>query len=146
MKRDNIIEEIKENDLVQLQEIMKEVFESKASYEQIENFYKISNNNKDVYILGYYIKDNLVGTLTLNFFTLPSGKEATIWNLAVKKEYRRLGIARKLMNKAEEIAKSSKGTRTLWLFSGSHRKGAHELYRSLGYDENADKAFVKQID
>lgn len=146
MKRDNIIEEIKENDLVQLQEIMKEVFESKASYEQIENFYKISNNNKDVYILGYYIKDNLVGTLTLNFFTLPSGKEATIWNLAVKKEYRRLGIARKLMNKAEEIAKSNKGTRTLWLFSGSHRKGAHELYRSLGYDENADKAFVKQID
>ena len=78
MKRDNIIEEIKENDLVQLQEIMKEVFESEANYEQMENFYKVSNENKYIYILGYYIKDNLVGTLTLNFLTLPSGKEATI--------------------------------------------------------------------
>ena len=78
MKRDNIIEEIKENDLVQLQEIMKEVFESEANYEQMENFYKVSNENKYIYILGYYIKDHLVGTLTLNFLTLPSGKEATI--------------------------------------------------------------------
>ena len=37
--------------------------------------------------------------------TLPSGKEATIWDLAVEEEYRRLGIATKLMTNAEEIAK-----------------------------------------
>lgn len=48
------------------------------------------------------------------------------------------------MNKAEEIAKQENITR-IWLFSGFHRISAHELYRKLGYDENRDKAFVKQI-
>jgi len=92
----------------------------------------------------YYINDNLVGTVTLNILTLPSGKDATIWDLAIKEEYRRLGIATKLMDKAEEIAKQEDISR-IWLFSGFHRKCAHELYRKLGYDENRDKAFVKQI-
>ena len=91
-----------------------------------------------------YINDNLVGTVTLNILTLATGKEATIWDLAIMEEYRRLGIATKLMNKAEEIAKREDITR-IWLFSGSHRKCVHELYRKLGYDENRDKAFVKQI-
>ena len=46
--------------------------------------------------------------------------------------------------KEEEIAKQENITR-IWLFSGFHRNSAHELYRKLGYDENRDKAFVKQI-
>ena len=48
------------------------------------------------------------------------------------------------MNKAEEIAKQE-DIKRIWLFSGFHRKYAHELYRKLGYDENRDKAFVKEI-
>lgn len=144
MKRDNIVNIIEERDLEQLQQILKNVFNNSISYEKMQNFYKISQKNKDIYILGYYINDNLVGTVTLNILTLPSGKDATIWDLAIKEEYRRLGIATKLMNKAEEIAKEENITR-IWLFSGFHRKGAHELYKKLGYDENRDKAFVKQI-
>lgn len=144
MKRDNIVDEIEERDLEQLQQILKNVFNNSISYERMQNLYKISKENKDIYILGYYINDNLVGTVTLNILTLPSGKEATIWDLAIQEEYRRLGIATKLMNKAEEIAKEENITR-IWLFSGFHREGAHELYRRLGYDENRDKAFVKHI-
>ena len=76
--------------------------------------------------------------------TSPAGKEATIWDLAIDENYRRLGIATKLMNKAEEIANSYEENISIWLFSGFHRKNAHELYRKLGYDENRDKAFVKR--
>ena len=144
MKKDNIIEEIEERDLEQLQKLLKNVFNNGISYERMKNLYKISKDNKDIYILGYYINDNLVGTLTLNILTLPSGKEATIWDLAIKEEYRRLGIATKLMNKAEELARGENITR-IWVFSGYHREGAHELYRKLVYDEKRDKAFVKQI-
>lgn len=144
MKRDNIVNIIEERDLEQLQQILKNAFNNTISYEKMQNLYKISKENKDIHVLGYYIKDNLVGTVTLNILTLPSGKEATIWDLAINEEYRRLGIATKLMNKAEEIAKKE-NIRRIWLFSGFHRKGAHELYRKLGYDENRDKAFVKQI-
>ncbi len=144
MQRDNVIRKIEEQDLEQLQQILESVFNNNISYEKVQNLYKRSKTNKDIYILGYYINDDLVGTVTLNILTLPSGKEATIWDLAIMEKYRRLGIATKLMNKAEEIAKQEDITR-IWLFSGSHRKNAHELYRKLGYDENRDKAFVKQI-
>lgn len=145
MKRDNIVSEIEEKDLKQLQEILKNAFNNNISYKKMQNFYKIAKDNKDIHMLGYYINDNLVGTVTLNILTLSSGKEATIWDLAIIEEFRRLGIATKLMNEAEEIAKKQKDITKIWLFSGFNRKCAHELYRKLGYDENRDKAFVKHI-
>lgn len=144
MGRDNVINEIEEKDLKQLQNLFESVFGNDISYEKMQNLYRISKNNKDIHTLGYYIKDNLVGTVTLNILTLPSGKEAMIWDLAVIEEYRRLGIATKLMFRAEEIAKTEDITR-IWLFSGFQRQYAHELYRKLAYDEKRDKAFVKQI-
>ena len=76
---------------------------------------------------------------------MPSGKEATIWNLAVLEEYRKLGIATKLMIKAEEIVKTYDDIDRIWLFSGVQRKEAHKLYNKLGYDENIDKAFIKYV-
>lgn len=41
----------------------------------------------------------------MNILTVTSGKEETIWNLVVCEEYRRLGIASKLMIKAEKLQK-----------------------------------------
>lgn len=145
MIRNNIIKEIKEKDLEQLEKIMQEVFNSNTSNEKTKRFYDTFKNNPDIHVLGYYIEDKLVGIVTLNIVTTPSRKEATIWNLAVLKEYRRLGIASKLMNKAEEIAKSDKDVCHMWLFSGVEREETHKFYRSLGYDENIDKAFVKKL-
>ena len=144
MEKDELITKIEERDLEQLRQILKNVFNNDISYEKMQNLYQMIKDNKDIHMLGYYINDNLVGTVTLNILTLLSGKEATIWDLALIEEYRKLGIATKLMTRAEEIAKKENITR-IWLFSGFHRKCAHELYRKLGYDENRDKAFVKQI-
>ena len=146
MIRDNMISEIQEKDLEQLQKIMRQVFNSNTNDPKAKNFYETSKKNKDIYVLGYYIENILVGTVTLNILTTPSGKEATIWNLAVLKEYRKSGIATKLMNKAEEIVKNYKDIGRIWLFSGVQRKEAHKLYNKLGYDENVDKAFIKYID
>ena len=145
MVRNNIITEIQEKDLEQLQKIMKQVFNSNTNDLKAQRFYEVSKNNNDIYVLGYYIEDNLVGTVTLNILTMPSGKEATIWNLAVLEEYRKLGIATKLMIKAEEIVKTYDDIDRIWLFSGVQRKEAHKLYNKLGYDENIDKAFIKYV-
>ena len=145
MIRDNVIEEIRKQDLDQLQKIMKQAFNSNASESKTQDFYEISKSNKDIYVLGYYIKNILVGTVTLNILPTPSRKQATIWNLAVLEEYRKLGIATKLMIKAEEIVKNYEDVGRIWLFSGVQGKEAHKLYNKLVYDENIDKAFVKQI-
>ena len=145
MIRDNIITEIQEKDLKQLQKIVKQAFNSNTSDSKIQRFYEVSKNNDDIYVLGYYIENNLVGTVTLNILTTTSGKDATIWNLAVLEEYRKLGIATKLMIKAEEIIKTYDDIDRIWLFSGVQRKEAHKLYNKLGYDENIDKAFIKYV-
>ena len=145
MEKDNIICEIQECDLKKLQQILKDVFNNNITYESMQNLYKQCKNNKDTHILGYYIKDKLVGTLILKILLLPSGKEATIWDLAVKEEYRNLGIGTKLMNKAEEITRKYKDITRIWLFSGVYRKNAHKLYRKLGYNEYRDKAFIKEL-
>lgn len=144
MKRNNDIYEVEEKDLVQLHKILSAVFNDNTTYEERENLYKKINNDPNIHLLGYYIEDILVGTATLNILTLPSGKEATIWDLTVKEEYRRLGIATKLMIQVEKIAKQE-NIEKIWLFSGFHRKNAHLLYKKLGYNENIDKAFVKEI-
>ena len=124
---------------------MKQAFNSNASESKTQDFYEISKSNKDIYVLGYYIKNILVGTVTLNILSTPSRKQVTIWNLAVLEEYRTLGIATKLMIKAEEIVKNYEDVGRIWLFSGVQGKEAHKLYNKLVYDENIDKAFVKQI-
>lgn len=74
MKRDKIIDEIQEGDFIELQKILKDAFGKNISYEKMQESYKILINNKDTYVLGYYINDSLVGTVTLNILTLTSGK------------------------------------------------------------------------
>ena len=145
MNRNNVVSEIQKEDIEQLQIIMKQAFENNLSSTKANMLYKIYKNNKDIYVLGYYIENVLVGTVTLNILTTPTGKEATIWNLAVLEKYRRLGIASKLMIKAEGIVKKYEDINRIWLFSGYQREKAHKLYKKLGYNENIDKAFVKLI-
>ncbi len=145
MNRNNVVSEIQKEDIEQLQIIMKQAFDNNLSSTKANMLYKIYKNNKDIYVLGYYIENVLVGTVTLNILTTPTGKEATIWNLAVLEKYRRLGIASKLMIKAEDIVKKYEDINRIWLFSGYQREKAHKLYKKLGYNENIDKAFVKLI-
>lgn len=145
MNRNNVVSEIQKEDIEQLQIIMKQAFENNLSSTKANMLYKIYKNNKDIYVLGYYIENVLVGTVTLNILTTPTGKEATIWNLAVLEKYRRLGIASKLMIKAEGIVKKYEDINRIWLFSEYQREKAHKLYKKLGYNEKLDKAFVKQI-
>lgn len=145
MNRNNVVSEIQKEDIEQLQIIMKQAFENNLSSTKANMLYKIYKNNKDIYVLGYYIENVLVGTVTLNILTTPTGKEATIWNLAVLEKYRRVGIASKLMIKAEGIVKKYEDINRIWLFSGYQREKAHKLYKKLGYNEKLDKAFVKQI-
>lgn len=140
-----MIKEVEEKEIEELYYILVNTFNNKMSLQKFKEFYQLSIENKDTHILGYYKKDVLVGTLLFNILVMPNGKEMTIWNVAVKEECRGQGIATKLMKEAEEFAKKDKDIGKIWLFSGYHREIAHKLYRKMGYDENRDKAFIKEI-
>lgn len=70
---------------------------------------------------------------------------ANILGIAVSSEYRRQGIGKLLLSKAEEWAKC-KGINMMRLNSGATRKEAHEFYRSMGYnDEKSQQRFIKSL-
>ncbi|HKU00068.1 MAG TPA: GNAT family N-acetyltransferase [Paraburkholderia sp.] len=58
--------------------------------------------------------------------------KSRIWGVFVKPEYRRTGIARRLMERAIEHARSS-GVEQVQLTVGAQNPRAQTLYRSLGF-------------
>lgn len=143
--RDSIVSQIEERDLRDVQKILKDIFNNNITYQKMEEFYKQSKNDENVHLYGYYIEDRLVGMIILDIAVIPSGKRATIYNLAVLEEYRRQGIANKLINKVEEIVEKDEDIGRIMLFSGIKRIPAHELYKKMGYDGDVFKTFCKKI-
>lgn len=143
--RNLIVSQIEEKDLEEVQKILKNTFKNNITYEKMKEFYCQSKNDKNVHMYGYYVKDRLVGMIIMDIAIIPSGKKATIYNLAVLEEYRRQGIATKLINIVEEIVKKENDIEKISLFSGIKRQEAHELYRKLGYNGDDYKTFYKIV-
>lgn len=143
--RNNVVLDITSEDIEELFIILKNSFNKNLEFDKFKRLYGLSKEDKNTKILGYYKNNIVIGTLLYNVVVMPNGKEMTIWNVAVKEEFRNQGIATKLMNEAEKIARADKDITRIWLFSGKHREIAHKLYRKLGYDEDRDKAFIKSI-
>lgn len=92
-------------------------------------------------------KGKIVGytsaTMAYNLF---DGKRPfmTLWWVGTHPEYRRKGIATKLFEKIEEIARKN-NCELIYFTSAQDNIGAHNFYQKLGYNMNSDKAFVKEL-
>ncbi|MDB5431660.1 MAG: GCN5-related N-acetyltransferase [Caulobacter sp.] len=83
-------------------------------------------------MLGGYLDDQLVGTVTLYLDTPPNQPfRAEIWKLMVAPSARGRGIARALMIEAERLAVEA--GRTLLNLDTAVEGGASELYEQLGW-------------
>ena len=70
---------------------------------------------------------------------------ANLLGLAVASDYRRKGIGRVLLQRAEQWAKEN-GITQMRLNSGANRTQAHDFYRSQGYiDEKMQMRFLKTL-
>ena len=76
--------------------------------------------------------NNVVGTLTLVLFRIPTGLRAWIEDVVVDEKARRQGIASALVTKALEVATKA-GARTVDLTSRASREAANALYLKLGF-------------
>lgn len=65
-------------------------------------------------------------------------------NVVTSREYRRQGLAEKVLRCAMEIAKE-RGCYKLILQSGAARTDAHRLYERLGFDGTSKKAFDMRL-
>lgn len=75
----------------------------------------------------------IVGSLTLAFFRIPTGLQARIEDVVVDDAHRRRGIARLLTEAAIDRARGS-GAKRVGLTSRPSREAANALYLSMGFE------------
>ena len=74
----------------------------------------------------------IVGSLTLVVFTIPTGKKAFIEDVIVDGAARGMGLGEQLLAKAIEVAKD-KGVKRIELSSRPLRVPANKLYQKMGF-------------
>lgn len=88
--------------------------------------------DKNVYLLGLFDGEKLVGTATLILLRQVIGTKATVEDVVVDYKYRGRGLGEDLMNELLRIAKELK-VRKVMLTSGPDRIVARKLYEKLGF-------------
>lgn len=76
----------------------------------------------------------IVGMLTLVTYRIPVWKKAWIEDIVVDENYRKKGIATKLINQAIESARAD-GVSSLNFTSSPGREDANRLYQHLGFEK-----------
>ncbi|MCU4988273.1 GNAT family N-acetyltransferase [Bacillus cereus] len=141
--RNLVIEEIKqlENDMEELSKLLKTVVNDGASIgflpplEQKESIkYWQTVIAPEVILYVAKINNELAGSIQLHLVTKPNGiHRAEICKLMTHPSFRRNGIGRLLMQKAEERAKQE--NRSLLVLDTREGDPSNRLYKSLEYQE-----------
>jgi ribosomal protein S18 acetylase RimI-like enzyme len=84
--------------------------------------------------------EQVVGTLTLVLFRIPTGMRAWIEDVVVDGEYRRKGIGTALIREALERARDA-GARTVDLTSRPSREAANRLYQQIGFAQRETNVY-----
>ena len=84
--------------------------------------------------------DDVVGTLTLVVFPIPSGERAWIEDVVVDEGARGLGVGEALTRAALDVARSN-GVRTVDLTSRPSREAANALYLKLGFERRETNVY-----
>lgn len=100
------------------------------SYSELEQI--VNSDATKLFIATHEASGDIMGSLTLVLFRIPTGLRAWIEDVVVDDQYRRRGIGKLLCEKAVEVAKAE-GTRTIDLTSRPARAAANELYKSTGF-------------
>ncbi len=139
------IRKITKNDLDKLMDLyvqLSPVNEGLPVQTRDEIWEQIQKDDKITY-LGAYENDTLIATCFLVIipnFSNQGRPIGFIENVVTDKKWRGKGVGTKLLNEAIAMAKAQNCYK-VFLESGIARTGAHEFYRSLGFDDTRKKAF-----
>ena len=132
------VEYLKKEDINSYIIFIKDVFDYEAKEEDIE---KLINNDAVLIIKN---QDKIIAAVTLeeHYEYIKAEKFYHVGYFGVLKEYRRMGYAKILFDKIDELVKEN-NIKYLELTSGNHRKAAHYLYQSRGFKIKDSTVFVK---
>lgn len=142
------VEDLKYEDIEECYEMNMKVFNEDRSIEEIKELYKKYSSNKEMYrFLVAKLDGKIVGyTSCIMAYNLFDANHSfmTLWWVCTHPDYRRRGVATKLFQKIDEIAKE-KNCELIYFISGIDRKDAHAFYEKMGYNQNESKAFIKYL-
>lgn len=140
-----MIREARLNDYEEIQNICEHDLGYKCDRELVKvRLANLDNDRECVFVAD---KDNkVIGFIHVEKYDiLYAASMVNVLGLAVSDEFRKQGIGKKLLSKAEEWAKC-KGIAMMRLNSGITRKDAHEFYRNMGFDnEKTQLRFIKSL-
>lgn len=121
------------DDLQKLLTVLDDVFEKKSNPDTKYLNDLLINNN--VFNLGAFVDDILVGGLSAHELPLISGtKEFYLYDIGVLPEYQKMGIGTELIKELKKEAKA-RNISTIFVEAESDDEGAVAFYRSLNEEE-----------
>ena len=95
-------------------------------------------------LLAAFIDGEIVGSLTLVLFSIPTGKRAWIEDVVVDEKCRNRGIGEVLNKDAINIARQ-RGAKSVDLTSRPSRQSANRLYNRLGFIQRETNIYRFEI-
>ncbi|MEG3587020.1 MAG: GNAT family N-acetyltransferase [Actinomycetota bacterium] len=110
-----------------------------------EELERIIKSDASTILVAENNDDEIVGTMTLVLFRIPTGLRAWIEDVVVDSECRGEGIGKKLNQEALDIARKA-GAKTVELTSRPARESANRLYQDLGFKQRETNIYRFSFD
>ncbi|MDO4864748.1 MAG: GNAT family N-acetyltransferase [Ruminococcus sp.] len=136
------------------EEVLREAFElctgifgEYVSFENVCETYRLCKDDSNYHFIVGKHDGKIIAYATMvlsyNLFdgTYPI---ATLWYICVHEDYRRQGVARALFREIDRIADEN-SVEIIMLTCEKGNAQAHKLYRSLGFSEDTETLFLKNI-
>ncbi len=140
-------EHLKEKDLEETYNLCMKSFGENFSFEEIMQTYQLCKNDPHYHFIVGKADGKIVAfTSMIIFHNLFDGLSpvATLWYVCVDKEYRRKGIAKSMFKEIELIANENH-CEIIYFTCLQDNFDAQKFYRSAGYTDTKEKAFVKYL-
>lgn len=127
-----IIEKLRKKDMNEYKALIDEAF---GSSNDIAEYDKYSEEDMNYEIIVLKEKEKIVGTVTMykiNLFTFSFQPVIELFNVAIKKEYRRQNLGRILLNYVIDYAKEN-GYHSINLTCLECEKDVHKFYEAVGF-------------
>lgn len=124
-----------------IQNQVSELFKQLSPNKRQSRLNEVLTENNKVSVLACFIGDRIVGIASMAVYRVISGSKGWIEDVVVDKDYRGMGIGRKLIEKLLAISIEQQLIEVL-LFTEEHRTSAIELYEKLGFNKRDSNIYI----
>jgi len=105
----------------------------------------INSESSTLWIARYPDKNGeIAGMLTISIYCVPTGVRSIVEDVAVDSSFRRMGIARALMETAIDFARDARANGVA-LTSNPKREEANKLYQSMGFERRETNSYYYKL-